>query len=132
MPKIKLGAAPKTFKHPVKYELVEGGTDQITMVYTNRTRDEFAAFIDGLYPELKEIPGTNIVQQAIEVVSVIAGSAKARDNDVSFILGCAQGWDLDDEFNGENVRRLVNEFPAAARAVIDTYRVAITEGRLKN
>lgn len=128
MPKIQLGSAPKTFHHVVSFPLVEGGEGQITVEYQYRTRAQFAAFISELYPEIKTGPGASVEPG----FDMIAAAEKSIDSDVRHILGSVRGWDLSDDFDAAAVRRLVDEFPAAASAILNGYRIAITEGRTKN
>jgi hypothetical protein len=42
------------------------------------------------------------------------------------------GWNLDEDLTRENVQQLADELPAAVNAIMETYRSAITEGRLGN
>lgn len=128
MPKIQLGSAPKTFKHKVTFPLVEGGEGEIVVEFQYRTRAQFAAFISELYPDIKDgrAPASGA---GFDVVKV---AEQGIDSDVKHILGSVKGWDLNDEFTADSVRRLVDEFPAAAAAVMTGYRDAITEGRTKN
>jgi len=127
MPKIKLGNPPATFPHTVKFHLLDGSADEIKVLFQYRTREEFAAFIAGMYPEVKEFPAAPVTG-----LDVVGGANKALDRDVAYILGCVKGWDLTDDFSEANVRRLVNEYPAAASEIVSGYREAITEGRAKN
>lgn len=128
MPKIQLGSAPKSFKHRVTFPLIEGGEGEIVVDYMYRTRAQFASFIAELYPDIKagaaviDAPGFDLE----------AAAKRGIDSDVKHILGCVSNWDLDDAFDAASVRRLVDEFPAAASALMTGYRDAITEGRTKN
>jgi hypothetical protein len=128
MAKIQLGSAPKTFTHCVTFPLVEGGEGEIMVEYAYRTRAQFAAFIAELYPDIKTGPAA-VGGPGFDVV---AAADRGIDSDVKHILGCVRGWDLDNAFDTASVRRLVDEFPAAASALIAGYRDAITEGRTKN
>jgi hypothetical protein len=128
MPKIILGKPPATFKHKVTFPLVEGGEDEITVEYKYRTRAQFASFMAGLYPDIKSGPNL-LVEPGFDMV---AAAKKSIDSDVQYILGAVHGWDLDDQFNADSARRLADEFPAAAGAIMAGYRIAITEGRLGN
>lgn len=128
MPKIQLGSAPKTFKHTVTFPLVEGGEGEITVEYQYRTRAQFAAFIAELYPEIKG----GAIAVADPGFDLVAAAEKSIDSDVRHILGSVRGWDLTDAFDAAGVRRLVDEFPAAAAAILNGYRIAVSEGRTKN
>lgn len=129
MPKIKLGAPPKSFPHIVKYALLEGGEDQIKVQYRYRDRTEYAAFVAGLYPTMASGVPTAAAGGGYDVEQAVA---KELQHSVDHIVGAVLSWDLENEFNADNVARLVAEFPGAAQAVIDDYRTAIVEGRTKN
>jgi hypothetical protein len=96
--------------------------------FTYRTRSQFAEFIADLYPDLKD-GGSHSSTPGVDVVD---GAAKGIASDVRHILASVASWDLDDELNEVNARRLVDEFPGAANALMVAYREAITEGRSKN
>lgn len=128
MAKIKLGSAPKAFTHRVTFPLLQGGKGDITMTYRYRDRTQFAEFIDTVYPHIKR-PETPSSEPGFDVVE---NAAKTQADEVRYILGCATGWDLEDDFSEANVKALINEFPAAGAAITSAYREAITEGRAKN
>lgn len=125
MAKIKLGSAPKTFARKVEFDLVDGSKADINVAYRYRTRAQFAEFMAGVYapPEaLAEPVAFDFVQVGNDSIN----------RDVKFILGAVESWDLEDELNAVNVRRLVDEFPSASNAIAEHYRAAISEGRSKN
>lgn len=128
MAKIKLGAAPKSFKRKVSFPLVGGGMGDINVEFMWRNRTQFADFIDSVFPELREQRESG----AADGIDVVANSAKALSRDVTYISGCVLSWDLDDEFNEDSIKQLVNEYPAAANAITKAYSEAITEGKAKN
>lgn len=127
--KIKLGARPKNFTAPVKFKLLDGGEGVINVTYKYRTRKEFGAFQDEIYAENgiqkpTDSEGTaNLLERAYD-----AGNEKIADQ----IMRAAEGWDLDEPFNADNVQALVNEIPAAAGAIMATYDKAIRDGVLGN
>ena len=127
MAKIQLGSAPKTFAHTVKFPLVTGGEGEIRVQYTYRTRAQFAEFIDSLYPEIKA-PKTRTARG----VDVQEEAGRMLERDVRHIMGSVTSWDLDDTFDAANVKRLADEFPGAAAALIEDYARAINEGRTGN
>ena len=60
-------------------------------------------------------------------------SASDRDlTDVKFIQEYATGWDLEEEFNEENIRELVELFPGVMAAFVGEYTTALTGHRVKN
>ena len=128
MAKIKLGARPKNFKRVIKFPLLEGGEGAIEVVYKYRTRKEFGEFIDGLVDAAK----VKVTPDEGETFSMAAFMEKTAGSNSEYILQVIEGWNLDEEFSASNVQQLADEFPAAANAIMETYRVAITEGRLGN
>ena len=128
MSKIKLGTAPKSFTHKVTFPLLQGGKGDITMSYRNRDRTQFAEFIDQIYPGIKNPPA----EAAEAGFDIVENAAKTQADEVRYIMGCATGWDLEDDFTESNVQALINEFPAAGAAITRAYREAVTEGKAKN
>jgi hypothetical protein len=131
MGKIKLGARPKSFAHTVTVPMPEGGTASVQMRYLYRTRTEFGSFVD----ELIRAAGTPApASQAGDDVLFSLRSAleSTRDTNADYILQIAEGWNLEEEFNRVNLVQMCDELPGAALAIIEHYRLALTEGRLGN
>lgn len=122
MSKIKLGNRPKNFKHVVSFPMLDGTTGTIEVLYKYRTVSEFAQFIDKMSSEMgsEEVKGAGAVIS--RMVKVNAG----------YLLQVIEGWNLDEELNEETAHQLANELPAAAAAIMNTYRQAIVEQRLGN
>ena len=132
MAKIKLGSAPKSFKHKVAFALLDGSKADITIEFRYRNRAQFAEFIADIYPDLKA--GPKKADDEVQEVGfdVVGSSREASERDVNYILAAATGWDLEEDFNAANVQHLVNDFPAASNAIMAAYRIALTEGKAKN
>lgn len=126
--KIKLGNRPKSFKRIVKVPMLDGSEGTIEMQYKYRTRSEFGAFIDSITEAagLKQKPDDD-AKFSLEVLM-----EKTKESNSDYIFKVADGWNLDEEFTLPNVAQLCDELPGAAAAIMETYRVAITEGRLGN
>jgi hypothetical protein len=126
MPKIKLGARPKTFK-PVtlKFEMPDGAEGAMEVTYLYRTRDEYAQFITevGKPSEFDPKDETPIMERIVKLA--IAG-------DVLHLMQSVDAWNLDVELSEENMRQLANELPAAVRAMAKGYEEACLHGRLGN
>jgi hypothetical protein len=130
MAKITLGKRPTSFKKTIKVPMLDGTEATVDVQYVYRTRTEFGAFVDALFAKAGEPPAS---QSAEDVkFSLAAALAKTRDTNADYILQIVSGWDLDVAFNVENVRQLCDELPGAAMAIIDSYRIAVSEGRLGN
>lgn len=130
MAKIKLGNRPKNFKRTIKVDLPEGGTGEVEMSYIYRTRTEFGQFIDAMM----EDAGVKQVSQSDEdqKFSLEEALAKTRDTNADYIMKVADGWNIDAEFSRANVAQLCDELPGVAVEIMNTYRAAVTEGRLGN
>lgn len=128
MAKIKLGNRPKNFKAKVTFPLLEGGEATIEMSYIYRTRVEFGKFLD----EMLSDAGIEVQADEASKATIAESLAKTRDTNAEYILKIADGWDLDIEFNRDTVAQMCDEYPAAAMAVMNQYRSAMTEGRLGN
>ena len=130
MAKIKLGARPKNFTATVKTKLLNGDEVSVEMKYTYRTRSEFGAFLDEIFAENEVKPADNSEQAIAATLEKAYQTGVERHADQ--IMRAAEGWNLDEDFSRENVVALCDEIPAMAFAIMDTYRIAITEGRLGN
>ncbi|MDN4052909.1 phage tail assembly chaperone [Massilia sp. YIM B02763] len=139
--KIKLGARPKSFTRLVAFPMIEGGEDGcIEVQFKYRTRKELAKLTD-------EVQGA---RQALHDADIEAIKAKADKNEpidvfkqsdmidrdisltVDYLMQVMDGWNLDEKFDRRALEQLADEVPAALRAIVDTYRTAINEGRLGN
>lgn len=103
MAKFSLDPNP-TFQATVEIPLPGGEKAPVKFTFKHRDRDGLRAFMDGT-PD----------KDAADVV-----------------LEAAAGWDLDDEFNAENVKRLVTNYLGAGRAVYEAYVVELAQVRLGN
>lgn len=130
MAKIKLGNRPKNFKRTIKVDLPEGGTGEVEISYIYRTRTEFGQFIDAMM----EDAGVKQVSQSDEdqKFSLEEALAKTRDTNADYIMKVADGWNIDAEFSRATVAQLCDELPGVAVEIMNTYRAAVTEGRLGN
>lgn len=126
MAKIKLGNRPESFKHVVKFPMLDGTTGAIKVSYRYRTRKEFGTFIDGIVADAKAEKVEDAEFSMSDLMDKTAGS------NGQYIMKALDGWDLDEEFNLENVQQLADELPAAVNKIMEDYRAAILEGRLGN
>lgn len=127
MAKFKLGERPKTFLRKIKFDTLEGVKSEFGVTYHYRTKAEFFELVDELLAAAKARGAATDEDKPLSEI------VKSADGDnVQYVLKIVAGWDLDDDLNEANMRRLVNEYPAAATAIIDSYRLACVEGRLGN
>lgn len=130
MAKIKLGSRPKNFSRIITVDLPEGGKGSVDMLFKYRTRTEFGEFID----QLLDKAGVAVKDTSEEALKFSLKEAleKTIEQNADYILQVADGWNLDKDFNRQNVLQLCDELPGAAQAIMDAYREAITTGRLGN
>lgn len=124
--KIKLGARPESFKRTVTFPLVEGGEGAIEVSYKYRTKTKFGEFIDRLFADAKEERPADGEFKMADLM------AKARDKNAAYLLDVMDGWNLEEPLNRETAEQLCDEIPAAATEIMEVYRQAIVEGRVKN
>lgn len=126
-PKVKLGTRPKSFKHVISFDLIEGGKGSIECIYKYRNRSEFGVFIDEIMAAAGAKPKDD--GEKFSMAELMERTAGAN---ADYILQVLEGWNLDEDLSKANVQQLANEFPAAATAIMEDYRRACIEGRLGN
>lgn len=129
MAKIILGNRPKTFKRVISVDLLEGGKGAIEVIFKYRTKVEFGEFLDKLLADGGLQPAK---RDDDEKLSLLSAQQKTTETNADYIMSIVEGWNLDADFNRDNVKQLCDELPAAALAIMETYRLAINEGRLGN
>jgi hypothetical protein len=140
MAKIILGQRPKTFSHTVSFPQLDGTPGTISLTYKYRTRSEFAAFADELRAEIATAQAAEL--EALKAIVAKGGAVadmtqaemldRETKTNVSYIIRCVEGWNLDVPFDEAAVRQLADEVPGAIPEIISAYRDAITTGRLGN
>jgi hypothetical protein len=130
MAKIKLGSRPKNFTRIITVDLPEGGKGSVEVLFKYRTRTEFGAFIDNLLDKAGVAP-KDTSEESLKY-SLKQALEATIDQNADYILQIADGWNMDEDFNRDNVAQLCDELPGAAQAIMDAYREAITTGRLGN
>nr|DAG08090.1 MAG TPA: tail assembly chaperone [Caudoviricetes sp.] len=105
MAKMKLTLAPlPDFKLPVSFVMPNGDEGQITFTVRHLKAKE--------------------VQELYESENIVTDS--------DFIMKLATGWNLEEEFNEENAKILVELYPGAALALTGAYLSALAGQRVKN
>lgn len=146
----KLGSRPETFTKVVKFQEIDGES-AIEMVYIYRTRTEYGDFVDAWRKEREEQSAAEMKakleehdaavkaakeagqpEPALQLLSQSELQAHLVDASAEYILQIAKGWNLGVAFTRENIRQFCNETAAGHAAIVDTYRNALTEGRLGN
>ncbi|MFD1839145.1 phage tail assembly chaperone [Paracidovorax cattleyae] len=139
MAKIVLGKRPETFKRIVSVPLLDGSKGTIECVFRYRTRKEFGALVDGIRAEAEKTGAQATAEAATAEEGVSEKPWSLRDHfdklvgtNAEYMLQILVGWNLDVDLSAESLQQLSDELPAASEAIVDAYRVAITEGRLGN
>lgn len=132
MAKVKLGNRPKSFKKVVKFPMLDGTEGRFECEFKYRTRKEFGVFVDGILEAARKTAEAEGVKVEEEKFSMLALMGNAIGANADYVMQVLDGWDLDVELTRENVEQLFDELPGAGQTIIDTYRTAITEGKLGN
>lgn len=144
MAKVVLGKRPESFKRTLKFSMVDGTEGQMEVEYRYRTLTEFGEFIDQWDANAKALLAADKVKRdADRAAAEAAGEsyveptnqelrrAQAEAN-ADYLFRILTGWNLDVKFELDAIIQLCDEIPAAANEAMNTYRIAITEGRLGN
>ncbi|WCM86647.1 phage tail assembly chaperone [Acidovorax sp. NCPPB 3576] len=138
MAKIKLGNRPKNFKKTISVPMLDGTSGTIECLFKYRTRKEFGEFVDGLTEAARaegkaaEESAERDGQNEPKPFSLKDHLEKTVGANAQYILEILEGWNLDVELSRESLEQLADELPGATAAIVETYRTAITEGRLGN
>ncbi len=128
MSKIKLGQRPQNFKKVIKFPMLDGTTGSIQVTYKYRTRREFGQFIDQMMDDAGVVRNNDHDAE----FSMAELMTKTSGSTADYLLEVIEEWNLDVPLSKESAQQLADEVPAAAMAIMETYRLAITEGRLGN
>lgn len=125
--KIKLGSTPKFFKKVVTFPMLDGTTGSIECIFKYRTRVDFGLFIDELMDaaKLKAKPDDGEFSMA-DLMERTAGS------NAEYLLKVLDGWNLDEPLSLQTAQQLADEVPGAAKAIMEAYAAAVSEGRMGN
>ncbi|KQQ31989.1 hypothetical protein ASF61_16780 [Duganella sp. Leaf126] len=142
MSKIVLGSTPKKITKDLSFPLLDGTVGKIEVDFIYRTRKAFAEFIDDHLVKMRAESTAAIEalkakvadgdDSAASVVTEAELTLTTLDGQADFIMASVSGWNLDVKFDRDAVEQLVDEVPQAATAIIQSYRAAMTEGRLGN
>ena len=128
MAKIVLGKTPKAFPAKIVVDMLDGTKGTVDVSFKYRTRTAFGAFLDSIFTDAD----VNPVAGEDASVAIAQAMEKTRDTNANYLIQVLDGWNLDDELNRANLQQLCDEFPGVANTIMETYRVAVTEGRAKN
>jgi len=127
MAKIVLGKTPKSFKRIVTVDMLDGTKGSIECEFKYRTRTEFGKFLDSIFADAGVKPSDDDAKFVmVEIME------KTRDTNADYLIQVLDGWNLDDDLTKANLQQLCDEFPGVANSIMETYRIAVTEGKAKN
>lgn len=127
MAKIRLGSTPKAFTRVVTVDMLDGTKGSIECLMKYRTRTQFGEFLDEIFKDAGVKPAGG--DEKVVIAEVMS---KTRDTNAKYLLSVLDGWDLEAELNQANLQQLCDELPGVANAIMEHYRVAVTEGRKGN
>lgn len=121
--KFKIKQNP-TFKAKVVIPVVGGDGVETEFEFKYLTRKELAAMYDKWSDEAKKL--------TFEDVTLAEPTDQEMKLQVMQIKDIVCGWDIEDEFNDENIEGLVNISINIVKAITDVYQKAYVESKLGN
>lgn len=99
-----------------------------------RKLENFPLPIDVTLPngEVERIVFTAKHRKPKDVSDLFNAEEDKRPGDLEFLKEFASGWDLEEEFNDENIREALELFPQIIVAFTYGYMQALTGNRVKN
>ena len=134
MAKIVLGQRPQKISRTIFFKLVDGSDGSITVDYKYRTRSEYGDMVDML-KDRGQKAAEEVAAAAVAADTELGFSAildQTAQANVEFLIEALDGWNLDAAMNRDSIRQLVDEYPQGVLEIINSYRLACTEGRLGN
>ena len=125
--KFKIKQNP-TFKSKVDIPVVGGNSVEVEFEFKYLTRKELAKLYDDWHEKAKEL---NEFIRKDDVTLVELTNAEI-DLQVCQVKDIVVGWDMDDEFNDENIEQLVDISVNIVGAITTTYQKAYTEAKMGN
>lgn len=99
-----------TFKADVTIPVAGGKGGKITFIFKHKGKKDLRTFFEDLGKE-----------------------ENAGRSDVDALLELVEGWEgVDQPFSEDNFELLLDAYPGAVMALLETYRKELTEGRAKN
>lgn len=121
--KFKIKQNP-TFKAKVVIPVVGGDGVETEFEFKYLTRKELAAMYDKWSDEAKKL--------TFEDVTLAELTEQEMKLQVMQIKDIVCGWDIEDEFNDENIEGLVNISINIVKAITDVYQKSYVESKLGN
>jgi len=124
---------PITFTASVPLPTFDGRKLEIEWTFKHRTREEMGKWIDAQIAAAKAAAEATQEGEGEQTKSIEQLLREQTERETASILDVAVGWNVEGfDFNAENVAKLLNMYPGAANAVLEHYRVSLTQGRVGN
>ncbi len=124
--------APPTFKGKVKIPVAGGATVEVVFDFKHRTREELDAHMAAVRAKVAPLVAATPVEGQDAPVELPTPREITIDDEVADVMAVTSGWDLDEPFNAENVRVLLNNYHRASWAIGMAYMVELTQSREGN
>lgn len=125
MRKIVLGQTPKNFKRLVTVTLPDGEQTEMGVTFKYRTRTEVAKLAENISAITAEGKDVNINSYSEFVLVGV-------EDDADALMQVLDDWDLESEFNRENVVQFCDEMPQAGLDILQSYFYGSSEKRQGN
>lgn len=105
------------------------------MKLTIKKRPDFKLKLELQMPDTDDLAVVNLTvehRKAKELGDLFNAPPEERLDDVSFFKEFVKGWDLEEEFNDENIREVIEWFPNIMVTFTYEYMKALTGQRVKN
>lgn len=127
--KFKLVSPPKTIDAKIKFKTLEGVDVNFSVTFNWRNQRQFGELFDEMASAVKERGALQKGKEDISMAEVMDANVGGNGK---YLLRVLAAWDLESELNEENAEMLANDWPAAAKEIMETYRAICLEGRLGN
>lgn len=114
-----------TFKAKVGLYVPGKGEEKVEFEFKGRTRTELAALSKEMADAAENAPD-------LSGMSAEEATQISIEREAGMLMAIAVGWELDDDFNEENVKRLLQKCPMATDAVMKRYLQEVSQAKLGN
>lgn len=124
--------APPTFKGKVQIPVAGGAAMEVVLDFKHRTREELDLHLAAARARVAPPVAAAPVEGQDAPVEAPKRREITMDDEVADVMDVATGWDLDEPFNAENVRTMLNNYHRASWAIGMAYMVELTQAREGN
>lgn len=133
-----------TFKEVVKIPRIGGEPIEVEFEFKYLTRKELASLYDSWQDKLnsfiknisdtadKDFEGGNSGGNSIDNMSLLEATEMELNLSVDQIKDITVGWGFEDEFNDENIERLIESSLHVSKVITEAYQEAYTKVKLGN